>query len=162
MSWLDIVIVVVIAVATFGGLLIGLIASALSLAGIIVGIMLAGRYYLAFSQHLGFIPEENIAQIVAFAIILVGVMLVALALAMVLRWAFSLIRLGWIDRIGGAVLGLAGGALLCAAVLAVWVKFVGAGTSITDSFLASLMLEHFPVVLGLLPAEFDTVRSFFQ
>ncbi len=162
MSWLDIVIVVVIAVATFGGLLIGLIASALSLAGIIVGIMLAGRYYLAFSQHLGFIPEENIAQIVAFAIILVGVMLVALALAMVLRWAFSLIRLGWIDRIGGAVLGLAGGALLCAAVLAVWVKFVGAGTSITDSFLASLMLEHFPVVLGLLPAEFDAVRSFFQ
>ncbi len=162
MSWLDIVIVVVIALAAFGGLLIGLIASALSLAGIIVGIILAGRYYLPFSQHLGFIPEENIAQIVAFAIILVGVILIALALAMVLRWAFSLLKLGWIDRIGGAVFGLAGGALLCGSVLAMWVKFVGAGAAITDSVLASIMLEHFPVVLGLLPAEFDTVRSFFQ
>jgi len=162
MSWLDIVIVVVIALAAFGGLLIGLIASALSLAGIIVGIILAGRYYLPFSQHLGFIPEENIAQIVAFAIILVGVMLIALALAMVLRWAFSLLKLGWIDRIGGAVFGLAGGVLLCGSVLAMWVKFVGAGAAITDSVLASIMLEHFPVVLGLLPAEFDTVRSFFQ
>jgi len=162
MSWLDIVIIVVIAVAAFGGLVIGLIASALSLAGIIVGVILAGRYYLAFSQHLGFISDENIAQIAAFAIILVGVMLVALALAMVLRWAFSLIKLGLIDRIGGAVLGLAGGALLCAAVLAVWVKFVGAGAAITGSFLASLLLEHFPIVLGLLPAEFDAVRSFFQ
>lgn len=162
MNWLDIVIVVVIAVATFGGLLIGLIAAGLSLAGVIVGIVLAGRYYLPFSQQLGFIPEENIAQVVAFAIILVGVMLIALALAMVLRWAFSLIKLGWIDRIGGAVFGLAGGALLCGAMLAVWVKFIGAGATATGSVLASLLLEHFPVVLGLLPAEFDAVRSFFQ
>ncbi len=162
MNGLDIVIVVVIAVATFGGLLIGLIAAGLSLAGIIVGIILAGRYYLPFSQQLGFIPEENIAQVVAFAIILVGVMLIAVALAMVLRWAFSLIKLGLIDRIGGAVFGLATGWLLCGAMLAVWVKFIGAGATATGSVLASLLLEHFPVVLGLLPAEFDAVRSFFQ
>ncbi|MBA7564785.1 MAG: CvpA family protein [Dehalococcoidia bacterium] len=162
MNGLDIVILVVIAVATFGGLLIGLIAAGLSLAGVIVGIILAGRYYLPFSQQLGFIPEENIAQVVAFAIILVGVMLIAVALAMVLRWAFSLIKLGWIDRIGGAVFGLAGGTLLCGAMLAVWVKFIGAGATVTGSVLASLLLEHFPVVLGLLPAEFDAVRSFFQ
>ena len=162
MSWLDIVILVVIAVAAFGGLLIGLIASSLCLAGIIVGGILAGRYYRPLSQQLGFIPEENIAQVIAFAIILVGVMLIAVALAMVLRWAFSLIKLGWIDRLGGAVFGLAAGALLCGAILAVWVKFVGAGASVTGSFLASLLLEHFPVVLGLLPAEFDAVRAFFQ
>jgi len=162
MNGLDIVILGVIAVATFGGLLIGLIAAGLSLAGIIVGIILAGRYYLPFSQQLGFIPEENIAQVVAFAIILVGVMLIAVALAMVLRWAFSLIKLGLIDRIGGAVFGLAAGWLLCGAMLAVWVKFVGAGATVTGSVLASLLLEHFPVVLGLLPAEFDAVRSFFQ
>jgi membrane protein required for colicin V production len=162
MNWLDIVILIVIAAATFGGLFIGLIASALSLVGIIVGVIVAGRYYLPFSQQLGFIPEEKVAQIVAFAIILVGVMLVALALALVLRWALSLVKLGWIDRLGGAVFGLATGTLLCGAVLAVWVKFVGAGTSVSGSALASLLLEHFPVVLGLLPAEFDAVRSFFQ
>jgi membrane protein required for colicin V production len=161
MNWLDIAIIIVVAVATFGGLLVGLIAAALSLAGIIVGVILAGRYYLAFSQHLGFIPEESVAQIVAFAIILVGVLLIALALAMVLRWAFSLIKLGWIDRIGGAVFGLAGGTLFCGAVLAIWVKFVGAGATITGSALASLLLDNFPVVLGLLPSEFDAVRSFF-
>jgi membrane protein required for colicin V production len=162
MNWLDIVILIVIAAATFGGLFIGLIASGLSLVGIIVGIIVAGHYYLPFSQQLGFIPEEKVAQIVAFAIILVGVMLVALALALVLRWALSLVKLGWIDRLGGAVFGLATGALFCGAVLAIWVKFVGAGASVSGSALASLLLEHFPVVLGLLPAEFDAVRSFFQ
>jgi membrane protein required for colicin V production len=162
MNWLDIVIIIIIALATLGGFIAGLIASALSLAGIIVGVMLAGRYYLAFSQHLGFIGQENVAQIVAFAIILVGVIIIALMLAMVLRWAFSLIKLGWIDRIGGAVFGLATGALFCGAVLAMWVKFLGAGASVSGSALASLLLEHFPFVLGLLPAEFDAVRSFFQ
>ena len=162
MNWLDIVILVVIAAATFAGLFIGLIAAGLCLAGIIVGVILAGRYYLPFSQWLGFIPEENIARIVAFAIILVGVMLIAVVLAMVLRWAFSLIKLGWVDRLGGAVFGLATGALLCGAILAMWVKFVGAGASVSGSVLASITLEHFPVVLGLLPAEFDAVRDFFQ
>lgn len=162
MNWLDIVILIVIALATFGGLFVGLIAAGLSLAGIIVGIILAGRYYLPFSQQLGFIPEENFARIIAFAIILVGVMLIAVVLAMVLRWAFSLIKLGWIDRLGGAVFGLAAGALLCGAILAIWVNFVGAGASVTGSVLASILLEHFPVVLGLLPAEFDAVRAFFQ
>jgi membrane protein required for colicin V production len=162
MNWLDIVILVVLAVATLSGLIIGLVSAALSLAGIIVGIMLAGRYYLAFSQHLGFISSENVAQIVAFAIILVGVIIIALVLALVLRWAFSLVRLSWLDHLGGAVFGLAAGLLFCGAVLAIWVKFVGIGATVSGSALASFLLEHFPVVLGLLPAEFDAVRSFFQ
>jgi membrane protein required for colicin V production len=162
MNWLDIVIIVVIAGATFGGLLVGIIAAGLSLAGIIVGIILAGRYYLSFSQHLGFISSESVAQVVAFVIILVGVMLVAALLAFLLKWLFSLIKLGWIDRLGGAFFGLVTGMLLCAAILAIWVKFAGAGATITGSALASLLLEHFPIVLGLLPPEFDTVRSFFQ
>lgn len=162
MNWLDVIIMVVITAATFTGMIIGLISAALSLAGIIVGIILAGRYYLAFSQHLGFISSENVAHIVAFAIILVGVMLIALVLALVLRWAFSLIQLSWLDRIGGAVFGLAAGLLFCGAVLAIWVKSIGIGATVSGSALASFLLEHFPIVLGLLPAEFDTVRSFFQ
>jgi membrane protein required for colicin V production len=162
MNWLDIVILIVIAGATFGGLIIGIIGAALSLAGIIVGIILAGRYYLPFSQQLGFISSESVAQVVAFAIILVGVMLVAAVLVFLLKWVFSLIKLGWVDRLGGAFFGLVAGMLICAAVLAMWVKFVGAGDTIGGSVLASLLLNNFPIVLGLLPAEFDAVRSFFQ
>jgi membrane protein required for colicin V production len=162
LNWLDVVILVVIAGATFGGLLVGIIAAGLSLVGIIVGIILAGRYYLPLSQHLGFISSESAAQIVAFVIILLGAMLVAAGLALVLRWVASLVKLGWIDRLGGAFFGLVTGTLLCAAVLAMWVKFAGAGMTITGSVLASLLLDGFPIVLGLLPAEFDAVRAFFQ
>jgi membrane protein required for colicin V production len=162
MNWLDVVIIIVVAGAAIGGLLIGLIAAAGSLLGIIVGIILAGRYYLPLSQHLSFISSEGTARVVAFIIILVGVMLIAAVLVLLLRWMARLIKLGWIDRLGGAFLGLVTGTLLCAAILAMWAKFAGAGDSITGSALASWLLDGFPIVLGLLPAEFDAVRAFFQ
>jgi membrane protein required for colicin V production len=162
MNWLDIVLIIILAGAALGGLIIGLIAAAFSLAGIIAGIVLAGHYYLPLSQHLDFLSSESVAQVVAFIIILVGVMLVAAALALMLRWVAKLAKLGWIDRLGGAVLGLITGSLLCAAVLALWIKFAGAGATITGSVLASVLLDGFPIILGLLPAEFDAVSAFFQ
>jgi len=57
MNWLDIVLIVAIAIPTFIGLRIGIIKAALSLAGLIVGVILAGRYYVLLSQQLSFIPR---------------------------------------------------------------------------------------------------------
>ena len=50
MNWLDIVIIVALAISTFLGLKIGIIKALLSLAGLIVGVILAGRYYAPFSE----------------------------------------------------------------------------------------------------------------
>ncbi|MBC8429650.1 MAG: CvpA family protein [Dehalococcoidia bacterium] len=162
MNWLDIVILVAIAVATFFGLRIGIIKAALSLAGLIVGVILAGRYYIPLSQQLSFIPQANIAKIVAFAIILIGVMIIAAVAAVLLKWAVSKMMLGWVNQLGGAVFGLVLGAIFCGALLAIWVKFVGIEGAIAESTLAAILLDRFPIVLALLPGEFDAVRSFFQ
>jgi len=162
MNWLDIVILVIIVIATFLGLWIGLIRAALFLVGIIVGVFLAGRYYIPLSQHLSFIGDEGIARVVAFAIILVAVIVVALLLALLLKWLTSVVMLGWVNRLGGAVFGLFLGTLFCGAVLAIWVKFLGSGDTIEGSVLARFLLDRFPMVLALLPAEFDSVRDFFR
>ncbi len=162
MNWLDIVILVIIVIATFLGLWIGLIWAALFLVGIIVGVFLAGRYYIPLSQHLSFIGDEAIARVAAFAIILVGVIVVALLLALLLKWLTSLVLLGWVNRLGGAIFGLLLGTLFCGAVLAIWVKFLGSNNTIEGSVLARFLLDRFPMVLALLPAEFDSVRSFFH
>ena len=162
MHWLDIVIIVVVVIATFWGLKTGIIKAVLSLAGLIVGVTLAGHYYVPLSEQLAFIPQANVAKIVAFAIILIGVMVIAGLLAMLLRWVASVVMLGWVNRAGGAVFGLALGALLCSALLAIWVKFFGVAGIINESSLAVILLNRFPMVLALLPDEFDVVRSFFQ
>jgi membrane protein required for colicin V production len=162
MNWLDIVILLVIALATCLGLWIGLIRAALLLVGIIVGVILAGRFYTPFSHQLAFIPDEGAAKVVAFAIILIGVMLIATLLAIFLKWAASVMMLGWVNRLGGAVFGLVLGTILCGTLLAIWVKFLGIGGAIAESTLAPILLDRFPMVLALLPGEFDAIRSFFQ
>ncbi len=162
MNWLDIVLIVVIGIATFWGLRKGLILMVLSVVGLIVGIILAGRYHVALSEHLTLISSESAARIVAFLLILVGVGLAARLLAFLLGKLSSLALLGWINRIGGAILGLLLGALFCAVILAIWSKYFGAGDAISGSGIANILLNSLPFVLTLLPSDFDQIRSFFQ
>jgi len=162
MYWLDIVIIVLIIIPTLIGLRIGIIKAVLSLAGVIIGVILAGRYYIALAEKLTFISQANLAEIAAFALILIGVMLIAAVLASLLKWVISVVMLGWVNRLGGAVFGFALGAIFCAALLAIWAKFLGAAGPIAESALATLLLDRFPMILALLPDEFDAVRSFFQ
>ncbi len=162
MSWLDIAVIVIIGIATLIGLKIGIIKAVLTLAGVIVGVLLAGRFYVALADRLTFIPQETLARVVAFAIILMVVVLIASIIAGVLKWLASIILLGWVNRLGGALLGLITGSILCGALLAMWTKFLGISDPIAESALATFLLDRFPMVLALLPGEFGSVRSFFQ
>ncbi|MFC1897287.1 CvpA family protein [Chloroflexota bacterium] len=162
MNWLDIVIIVVLVISTFLGLKTGIIKAVLSLAGLIVGVILAGYYYVLLAEQLSFISQDGVAEVVAFAIILIGVMLVAVVLARLLKWAASVVMLNWVNHLGGAVFGLALGAIFCGALLAIWVKWLGIGNTITESIVAAVLLDKFPLILALLPDEFDVIRSFFQ
>lgn len=161
MFWLDIVILVSLAFPAFNGLKKGLIKAVLSLAGLILGIILAGQFYDSLAGLLAFIPNENAANIIAFVLILVGVMAIAALLARLLTFVASITLLGWVNRLGGAVFGLVLGAILMSAILAVWVKFFGSDT-ISESLLATALLDKFPLILALLPQEFDVIRDFFQ
>ena len=162
MNWLDIVILILIIVPTFIGLKIGIIKALFTVAGMIVGVVLAGRFSEPLGGVLTFISDPGWAKIAAFAIILIGVMVIASVLAVMIKKVISAVLLGWINRLGGAVLGFVLGAFFCGALLSMWVKFIGAGDIIVSSALARFLLDSFPFVLALLPAEFDSVRSVFQ
>ncbi|MFC2024739.1 CvpA family protein [Chloroflexota bacterium] len=162
MSWLDIVLIIAIGLTTFIGLRKGIIKMALTLGGLVLGIFLAGRYYLPFSEQLTIISSPTWAKVAAFAVIFIGVMVVAAMLARLLEKAASAIMLGWANRLVGAILGFLVGAMFCGALLAIWVKYLGVSGAIAESAIAPILLDRFPKVLALLPAEFDGVRSFFQ
>ena len=161
MNWLDIVIVVALIVPTFSGYLRGLIKSALTLAGLIVGVILASNFYEQLAGAMTFITSPDIANIAGFIIILAVVLVIAQLLARLLKTTVHAISLGWVDRAGGAVFGFLMGAVFVGAVLATIVKFFGEGV-VTESGIAAILLDKFPLVLGLLPSEFDAVRDFFS
>ncbi|MBA7498715.1 hypothetical protein ES704_01452 [subsurface metagenome] len=158
MNWLDIVILVAIAIPTVIGLRVGIIKAALSLAGVIAGIILAGFYYIPLSERLSFISPASVAKIVAFAIILIGVIIIAAVLAWLLRRVTSIMMLGGVDRVGGAILGFVLGALFCGALLSAYINFFDKAPPITESHLATILLDGFSLVLALLP---EPIRSFF-
>jgi membrane protein required for colicin V production len=89
-------------------------------------------------------------------------MVIAVVLARLLKGVASVTMLNWVNHLGGAVFGLALGAIFCSALLAIWVKWLGVGSAITESIVAAVLLDKFPMILALLPDEFDTIRSFFQ
>jgi len=162
MNWLDIVIIVFLIGFAIAGLVNGLIKTVFSLAGLVVGVILAGRYYGALADRLGFIPNEKAAGIVAFIIIFLVVMLIAAILGFILTKLISAVLLGWVNRLAGAVLGAILGAIFIAAILAIWAKYMGPVNAFSGSALAPLILKYFPAVLGLLPQEFDSIRKFFK
>jgi membrane protein required for colicin V production len=162
MNWLDILIIIFIVVPAFIGLKAGIIKALFTVVGVIVGVVLAGRFSDSFAGALAFISDPGIAKVVAFAIILVAMMIVAGVAAKLVKWAVSAVLLGWVDRLGGAILGVIMGMVFCGAVLTMWVNYLDINSVIEESNLAGFLLNGFPVVLGLLPAEFDSVRSFFR
>ena len=74
MNWLDIVIIIILAIQTFTGLSQGLIRALLGLVGLVAGIILAGRFYESLGSGLfSFIDNPDIANAAAFIVILIAV-----------------------------------------------------------------------------------------
>ena len=162
MNWLDIVIIVGLILFLIMGLRAGLIKVLFLLAGVIIGVVLAGRYSDSLAMKMTFISDYSIAGIVAFIIILLATIIVALILAFIVQKIVHWVLLGWLDNLGGAIIGLLLGAIVIGAILAMWLKYGEAGIDvITGSVLAQFLLDKFGIVLGLLPAEFGVIHYFF-
>lgn len=161
MNWLDIVIIVVAVLLGLVGLRQGIIKTVFGIAGLIGGIVLAGRYYSGLAALLS-PAAATWANIAAYAIILVVTLIVASVVGWLVAKLVHIVMLGWLDRLVGCVLGVFIGSLLCAAVLAILLKYSpGTEAVISQSVIAKFLMGGFPLLLALLPEEFDFIRDFF-
>jgi membrane protein required for colicin V production len=159
MNWLDVILLILLGLSTFNGLRRGLVKTVFSIIGVIVGIILASRFYDTVSSWFGF-GDSAIFNIFAFILIVIIAMAAAAFLAKLVKTAVSAILLGWADRAGGAIFGLVVGALLLGALLSLLVRLFEPAV-IADSAVASFLAGKFPFLIALLPSGFDSVRDFF-
>lgn len=162
MNGLDIVIIVIILLFGLAGLWKGAIRAAFSVAGLIGGIALAGRHYQALASIL--FPSGAIwPGIAAYVIILLATLLIANVVGWLVARLIHVTMIGWVDRIVGFVFGVSVGGMLCAAVLAIVSKYLpGMNEIVSHSAMARLLLEQIPLLLVLLPEEFDFISDFFS
>ena len=161
MNWFDIVLIVFLALSTLVGIWQGFVMMVLPIIGIVIGTVLAGYYSASLGKLLS-IDNPQHAQWAGYLLILFGTFVLAVVLSVLLHKVISFTPLKWVDKLVGGILGLVLGLLFCATMLAACVK-CGMGTSfIQGSGIAKLLLHWIPGILILLPADFDSVKHFFQ
>jgi len=124
MTWVDWVIVGVLVLTTLGGLAQGFLRSVCSLAGLVMGLLLAqwnyGHLAVLFKRV---IPIESVDSVAAFLLIALMVMAVANLAGGVASKTIRWMGLGCLDKLGGAVVGFAQGVVLVMIVILVTVAF---------------------------------------
>jgi len=159
-NWLDGVIIALPVGSTVVGVFTGLIKTIIPFFGFVLGLFLAFRLAGPFGRVLGFLPQD-VGYWVAFTIVLAVVVVLAAVVANLLSKAVEAAMLGWLDRTLGGVWGLAFGAVLYAAILTLWVSFLGEPDVIGQSPIASFMLDKFGTVVSWLPGEFGAQGFFY-
>lgn len=106
------------------GIYWGLIRQVLALAGLLVGVAVAGRYGPQVADWLSsFLADPRLAGAIGFILVIVLVSSVASLIASVLHTFAGLLFLGWLDHLLGGLLGLLQALLAGAAILTVLAAF---------------------------------------
>lgn len=119
MTWFDYLLLGVLALSAAVGLWRGLVSEVLSILAWVCALFAAWRYSGEAAGLLaGMVTEPVWRQVAAFALIFVGVLLLAALLRFLLRELLKAVGLGAADRLFGALFGLVRGfAIAFAAVL---------------------------------------------
>lgn len=141
MTLIDWLIVFVVLVSVLSATKKGFFLEVFSLAGLILGLVLASWNYqrlLPWMSH--FIHSRPAAEAVSFLLIALGVMLLAGILGRVIRWSVHSIGLGWVDRFFGALFGVIKGFVLVTIAVLVIAAFFPQASWFRHSRLAPCFL----------------------
>ena len=137
MVLIDWLILIVLLVSVLSAAKNGFFLEVFSLAGILVGFVLASWNYQRLLPWLTrWVHSLPAAEALSFLLIALGVMLLAGVLGRVVRWSIHSIGLGWADRFLGAIFGFAKGIVLITVAVLVIAAFFPNATWFQRSRLA--------------------------
>ena len=109
MNLLDIIIIICFIPALINGLRKGLVAQAVSIFSIILGVWLSFRFSSAVSSWIGgLVPSATpaILNITSFTLILIAVIFILFAIGKILEASIKIIMLGWLNKLLGVIFAL--------------------------------------------------------
>ena len=164
MNWIDAAIFVSLAWFTYAAFHAGLIREVVTIIGAIFAVALAGLFYIELAEDVKVaVDDQQTAEIIAFAVIFGGMVLVSQLIAIFLKQAASLLMLGLMDSLGGAGIGFVKGFIFVEIVLIAAITFpsVGMADDVKNSALATVFLDFIPFQQVILPDEFKTAIETF-
>lgn len=168
MSWFDLLIVAVMAISTVSAFVRGFFLEVFSLAGLFVGLIVASEEYGPVARWLqrwagkwisSTATRQDVADLVAFLLLSLGVMLLATLVGRLLRGAARQIGLGFLDRILGAGLGFIKGCVVITLVVMAVTAFLPQADFVKRSRLAPLFVDAAHQASHITPVELgDKIR----
>ena len=130
MNPFDILILVILGYSLVRGLFRGLVKEISSVIGVFGGFYAAYTYYKVLAGMLsGLIQDVSYLNILSFLIIFCGVLIVVSVLGVIIKYLLNITFLGWVDRIGGVVFGIAKGILIIAVLFISLTAFLPKGSA---------------------------------
>lgn len=124
MTWADALILVVVLLSAIAAAAQGLLYEMISLAGVIVGYLLAAWGYHAVAPWFApYVSSPWVANFAGFFTIFIAVVLLAGIVARIARWSMKEVGLRWFDRLLGGVFGLVRGVLLVMVIVLALASF---------------------------------------
>jgi membrane protein required for colicin V production len=150
----DLIILVVLISATFGGYVQGFIVQVATILGVLAGLTVAHLEYLDVRRLLAQVaPGSRWLTVIAYLIVFFIVWAAIILLARRLRRIARMVALGWMDRIGGAIIGFLQGILLVELLISLGQRAPGSDLhrAIHQSALAPTFEHALPYLSGLFP-----------
>src|ERR1022692_4744268 len=141
MTAADWLIVVVVLLNVIAAAIQGFFAEALSMAGLVIGYIIAAWQYQRLAEWLmSFLKSELLADIFGFLIIFFAVLILFSIAGRIARKLMKAVGLSGVDRFLGALLGLVKGGLVVAVVLMGMTAFTPTSKMLEESELAPYFL----------------------
>jgi membrane protein required for colicin V production len=154
MSIFDWVILLIILVSVLQATAQGFFYEFFSLAGVIVGYLLAAwEYWRVAGWYAPHVNSQWAADIAGFFTIFIVVVLLAGVVGRIARWAVHGVGLRWFDRLLGGVFGFLRGAALCTVVVLALASFAPQWGWLQQSRIAPFMLVGGRALIWAAPAE---------
>jgi membrane protein required for colicin V production len=151
LNYFDWFLIAILTWSTITAFIRGFLLELFALGGLVAGILIASWNYPILAgilEHV--VTAKTVANVVAFLLIAVTVMILSAVIGKALHHTASAIGLGFFDRLFGAVFGYLRGCLLCVAILMAITAFLPptpavAKSSLTPYFLAGAHAVSFVV-----------------
>jgi membrane protein required for colicin V production len=132
----------------------GFFSEALTIAGLVVGYVVAAWQYRSFAEWLEkFLKNPWLAETLAFLVIFFAILILFGIAARIARWVMKESGLSGLDRFLGGLLGLAKGGLMVAVILMGLTAFQPTSMFLADSQLAPYFLVVGRAAIWLAPSE---------
>ncbi|OKY75719.1 MAG: hypothetical protein BM485_08385 [Desulfobulbaceae bacterium DB1] len=152
MSLLDAIVIILLVIFLARGIWTGLVRQIASIAALIIGFVIAGRYYGESAGFVTpFISNQQAGFFVAYLLLFAASFGAVILLGLFLKQVINLSLLGWFDKLLGGVLGLAKAVLLsCLLIMGLALFISGANPFFRNSLCYPYLENSSRMLLALI------------